>query len=188
MKFADRLLYTMWIMWLVIFFVALPAWDERLGVAVWSVGGMWLFCFASGGLAGLVMFESPRKHKHQNLERFRVNKRFMTKLLNVWCLFVWTISANLFYLTDWQAIIFTAIAAVFSGYVYWQDIRRFFFNLLDRVFPDEKTTNHENIGLFDTNDMDRAFTAGFNSSLTGDLVFDDEPIADAVARLQQRNR
>lgn len=49
-----------------------------------------------------------------------------------------------------------------------------------------KDKRKNKIGLFDANDMDRAFTAGFNSASTGDLVFDDEPIEQAVARLQER--
>jgi hypothetical protein len=50
----------------------------------------------------------------------------------------------------------------------------------------EKKKRKNNIGLFDTTDMDRAFTAGFNSALDCDLVFDDEPIEDAVERLQEK--
>lgn len=153
MKFADRLLYTVWIMWLVMFFVWLPTASNHLIEAISTIGGIWIFCFAAGGLVGSLMFEHVGKHKHQELERFRFNKRFIAKLLNVWCLFIWNPPAKLFHLTDWQAMIFIVIAGVFSGYTYIQDIRRFLFNLIDLIFPNKDEARPDSIGLFDRGDV-----------------------------------
>lgn len=66
----------------------------------------------------------------------------------------------------------------------WITVHSFFSSI-------ERKKRKNNIGLFDTKPitaLDRAFTAGFNSAMTGDLVFDDEPIEDAIERLQERRR
>lgn len=149
MKFADRFLYTMWIIYLFMFLMWIPAVSEPLFELVWTIGGMWIVGFAFGAPVGGLMLEHLRKQKRQEVERFRFNKRFIAKLINVFSLFMCTFAANLIDLNDWHAIVGVIFAGAFSGYVYVQDIFCSLFRLIERVYGSDDDKEPENTEGFD---------------------------------------